>query len=370
MIQAVPYVDLGLQHRDIADELVSSVRRVLESGGFVLGEELEAFEREFAAYCGTRYAVGVANGTDAIVLTLKGLGIGKGDEVITAPNSFLASASAIALAGAVPVFADVTDDYNLDLGQVEAAIGPKTRAILAVHLTGRPANLSGLLNLAERHGLCLIEDAAQAVGAKFQGRRVGTFGAAGCFSLHPLKNLNACGDGGIIVTDDEQLRGYLLRARNHGLKTRDECEFWSYNSRLDTIQAAMLRVKLRFLDRWIEQRRENAARYSATLNGTVRLPIEERPYESSVFHTYVIRAERRDALQRHLADRGIGTRIHYPTPIHLQEAAQGLGYKPGDFPITECHCREILSLPVYSELSHERLLRVVDEIGCFYGSAG
>lgn len=362
---SVPYVNLSAQNDSILAELLQAFESVLHRGEFILGDELAAFEAEFADFCGTRHAVGVGNGTDAIMLVLKALGIGPGDEVITVPNSFLASASAISLVGATPVFVDVGDDYNLDANLLEAAISPRTRAILPVHLTGRPANMDSIQFMANRHGLVVVEDAAQAVGACYHGQRVGSFGVAGCFSLHPLKNLNACGDGGVVTTNDEALYRYLLKARNHGLRSRDECEFWSLNSRLDAIQAAILRVKLKHLDAWTEVRRSNAAFYREHLANVVHTP-QDQPHQYAVYHTFIIQAEKRDALQHYLSKRGIETKVHYPISIHLQAAAQYLGYKPGDFPMAEKQARLILSLPVYPELTQEQRAYVVRTIKDFY----
>ncbi len=361
----IPYINLASQHRAVKAELLEAARRVLDSGGFILGPEVEAFEREFAAYCHTQYAVGVDNGTSALSLTMRALGIGPGDEVITAPNSFLASASSIALVGARPVFVDVRDDYNIDPNKLEAAVGPRTRAIMPVHLTGRPADMDPILEIARRRGLHVIEDAAQAVGAEYRGRRVGSFGAAGCFSLHPLKNLNAIGDGGMITTGDPQLYEQLKKARNHGLRNRDECEFWSPNCRLDALQAAMLRVKMKYLDGWTAARREHAAFYQAALREVVRVP-EDKPYERAVCHTFIIQTGRRDELQRFLLERGIETKIHYPIPIHLQPAAAALGYGPGSFPVAEQQAHSVLSLPVYPELTPAERSRVVEAIRGFY----
>lgn len=361
----VPYVNLALQHRDLKPQLLAAVEKVLDHGNFILGPEVSAFEERFAAYCGTRYAVGVDNGTSALFLTLRSLGIGPGDEVITATNSFLASASAIALAGARPVLVDVRDDYNIDPERVEAAITPRTKAIIPVHLTGRPADMDAILDIANRHGLYVVEDCAQAVGAAYRGRRVGSFGIAGCFSLHPLKTLNAIGDGGVITTNDPKLYATLRKARNHGLRNRDECEFWSYNCRLDTIQAAMLLVKMDYLDQWTSARRANAALYQAELHDVVRVP-EDKPHEYAVYHTFVVQAERRDELQRYLQARGIETKVHYPIPIHLQDAAKGLGYHRSAFPVTEKLTQRILSLPIYPELTEAQRNEVVHAIHAFY----
>lgn len=364
-MEIVPYINLPVQYKGIKAEIRHAIEGILTHGNFVLGKEVAAFEKAFATYCGTQYAVGVGSGTDAILLTLRALGIGLGDEVITVPNSFLASASAITLTGATPVFVDVRDDYNIDPDLLESAITLRTRAILAVHLTGRPADMSPILAVAHKHGLSVIEDAAQAVGAKYYEQRVGTFGVAGCFSFHPLKNLNACGDGGAITTNDEDIYTYLLKARNHGLRSRDECEFWSVNSRLDSLQAAILRVKLKHLDTWTEARRGHAKFYREHLADVVDVP-QEMTNEYAVYQTFVVKTERRDDLQCYLKERGVDTKVHYPIPIHLQEAAHSLGYKEGDFQVAERQSRCILSLPIYPELSYEQIEHVVSSIRSFY----
>jgi dTDP-4-amino-4,6-dideoxygalactose transaminase len=364
----VPYLNLGLQHQHIKKDILKSIETLLDNGQFILGDETRTFETKFAALCGTKYAIGVANGTDALFLSLLALGIGKGDQVITAPNSFLASASAIALIGASPVFADVRDDFNLDPAKVEKAITAKTKAIIAVHLTGRPAPMDELRTLANAHGLFVIEDAAQAVGASYKSKPVGSMGITGCFSLHPLKNLAACGDGGVITTSDDKIYQYLLKARNHGLKNRDQCEFWSYNSRIDNLQSAILNVKLRELDKWNNRRREIASIYQQKLKDLpILLPID-KPYEKAVYHTFIIQTPKRDQLQKFLLENEIDTKIHYPVPIHLQEAAQTLGYKKGDFPVTEHQTDSILSLPVYPELTNEQVNYVAEKITAFYST--
>jgi dTDP-4-amino-4,6-dideoxygalactose transaminase len=361
----VPYVDLALQHRKIRDKLLAAVGRVLDSGQFILGPEVETFERRFALYCGVSYAVGVDNGTNALVLTMRALGIGPGDEVITAANSFLASASSVAMTGARPVLVDVDSSYTVDPRRVEDAITLRTKAILPVHLTGRPANMKVLTEIAINHGLYLIEDAAQAIGARHRGQAAGSFGIAGCFSMHPLKVLNAVGDGGIITTNDSQLYKKLLKARNHGLRNRDECEFWGPNARLDAVQAAMLMVKMELLPLWIERRREMAAIYRQNLRDIVHVP-EEQSHEYSVYQTFVVRVERRDELQEYLALKGIETKVHYPIPIHLQEAARYLGYLEGSFPVTERQTASNLSLPIYPELSQGQIRHVIESIHQFY----
>ena len=363
----VPYLNLTEQHRQIESELLAAIQSVFRRGDFVLGEAVEQFERRFAAYCGTRYAIGVANGTDALILSLKALGIGPGDEVITVPNSFVATASAIALVGARPVFVDVGPDFMIDPSLIEQAITPATRAILPVHLTGKMAHMPRIAAIAKKHGLFIIEDAAQAVGAEIEGRRAGAWSQTGCFSLHPLKNLNACGDGGIIVTDDELLYVSLKQERNLGLRNRNECDFWAANSRLDTLQAAILMVKMDHLETWTEQRRENARYYNAHLSELVTTPAESSD-ERAVYHTYIIQCDQRDDLQAYLSQNGIDTKIHYPIPIHLQPAAKNLGYAPGSFPVAERQAKRILTLPVYPEMSMEQKAWVVHSIQEFYAS--
>jgi len=362
----VPYLNLGLQHKNIKADILRSIEAILDNGQFILGEETQRFEKTFAEIAGTKYALGVANGTDALFLSLMALGIGKGDEVITAPNSFLASASSIAIAGATPVFADVLSDFNLDPEKVEKAISSKTKAIIAVHLTGRPAPLDELKVIATKHHLHLIEDCAQAVGATYKGKPVGSFGITGCFSLHPLKNLAACGDGGVITTNDEKIYKHFLLARNHGLKNRDECSFWSYNSRLDNLQAAILNVKLPELETWTTRRREIAGLYQAELKGLDLIIPIDKDHEKAVYHTFIIQSSKRDALKQFLADCQIDTKVHYPVAIHLQEAAQYLGYKKGDFPVTEKQTATILSLPIFPELTNQQVNYVIASIRNFF----
>lgn len=362
----VPYIHLGLQHRDIKAKILERVGALLDSGQFILGDECQQFEKRFAELHGVRYALGVANGTDALFLSLKALGIGPGDEVITSPNSYLASASCIAIVGAKIVFADVRDDFNLDPEKVAAAITPKTKAIIAVHLTGRPAPMDELLELAKKHNLHVIEDCAQAVSATYKGKPVGSLGTLGCFSLHPLKNLAACGDGGVITTNDENLNAWLLKARTHGMRNRDECEFWSYNSRLDNLQAAILNVKLNELEKWTNRRREIAAYYQQRFAGLPMLVPTDKPHEKAVYHTFIIQTDKRDALKKFLEEKGIDTKVHYPVAIHMQEAARSLGHKPGDFPVTDKQVQTILSLPVFAELTNEQIAYVADQIVAFF----
>ena len=363
----IPFVNLQKQHATLKSELLTAVSEVIDSGQFILGEQVAQFEDEFAQLCGVRYAVGVNSGTDALILALKAIGVGSGDEVITVPNSFVASTTCIRVLGAKPVFVDVGEDYNIAPEQIAAAITPRTKAIIPVHLTGRPCNMDAILAIAQEKGIAVIEDAAQAVLAEYKGQPVGSFGTIGCFSLHPLKNLNACGDGGVMVTDDIQLYERLTIMRNLGLRTRDDCVSWSHNSRLDTMQAAMLLVKLRHLHQWTQQRRQNAHYYQTQLADIPQIKIPpEREIEKCVYHTFVIQAELRDELRQFLSDRGIGTAIHYPVPIHLSTVGRELGYTKGSFPVAEQQSHRIISLPIYQGLCSDQLQQVCENIKSFY----
>lgn len=365
----VPFVDIAAQHASIRDELLVAIGRVIDSGMYVLGKEVEEFERRFADLCGVRYAVGLNSGTDALIFALRALGVGPGDEVITAANSFIASAGCAALVGARPVLADVGDDYNLDPDSLERAITPRTKAIIPVHLTGRPAKMDQILRIAEAHGLPVIEDAAQAVCATYRGRPVGSLGKVGCFSLHPLKTLSALGDGGVLTTNDLTIYEEVKILRNLGLHTRDNATVWSGNSRLDTIQAAALLVKLEHIEAWTERRREHARQYRDILSGLpqVQAPNEE-PHERAVYQVFKIMADDRDALQQYLSDHGIGSAVHYAVPMHLQTVAAELGYKVGDFPVTERQAKQILSIPVYHTLDASDVEHVGETIRAFYRS--
>lgn len=363
----VPYVNLQAQHAPIKGELMDAVSRVIDHSQFILGDEVTEFEERFAASCGTKHAVGVNSGTDALVLALRALGIGPGDEVLTPPNSFVSSTSCITLVGAHPVFVDVRADYNLDPELLEQKITPRTKAILPVHLTGRPAEMDSIMAVARKHNLSVIEDCAQAVGAKYKGKHVGSIGTVGCFSLHPLKTLNACGDGGVITFNDPGLHQEFKNLRNIGLQTRDNCVVWSGNSRLDTMQAAILLVKMNYMEQWTEARRANAVTYRDRLADIPGIATpHDQEYERAVYHTFVVTTERRDELQKYLATKGISTAIHYPIPIHLQDVSADLGYGPGSFPVSEKQAQMILSLPIYPELEPEQLEFVTDTVRSFY----
>ncbi len=362
----VNYLELKRQFNDPG--LWKYVTETIQDCGFILGPEVEKFERAFADLCGTTYALGVNSGTDAIFLSLKALGIGSGDEVITAPNSFLATAGAIVSTGATPVFVDVGPDYNINPALITRTVTKRTRAILPIHLTGNPADMEAILRIAEAKGLFVVEDACQAVSANIGGQRVGSFGKAGCFSLHPLKNLNVCGDGGIITTSDGGFYEELRLLRNHGLKNRDEIEFFGYNSRLDSIQAAVANYFLLELESITKSRIRNAQLYDqslSVLDGCVTIP-PRRQNVHQVFHTYVVRVKDRNNLRHYLDENSIETKIHYPIPIHLQKPCAAIGYQLGDFPECEEQSIEILTLPVHQYLSSDQILYVCDHIKKFY----
>ncbi len=362
----IPVFDLKSQHASLRSELEAAAVRVMASGWFILGPEVEAFEREFAAYIGTAHAVGVGSGTEALQIALLALGIGPGDEVITVPNTAVATVVAIEQTGARPVLCDVRPDSLLmDPDKLASAITPRTRAIIPVHLFGQSADLDPILGLARRHGIRVLEDCAQAHGATYRGRRVGTFGDIAAFSFYPTKNLGAYGDGGAILTNDDELAERVRLVRQYGWRERYASAIKGINSRLDELQAAILRVKLKHLDDWNAARRERAALYTEWLHG-VTAPCE-MAYGKPVYHLYVVRSARRDELAAHLKTCGIGTGIHYPIPIHAQPAYADLGYQAGVFPIAEQAAREILSLPLYPELAPEDVRTVVDAMNAFGG---
>jgi dTDP-4-amino-4,6-dideoxygalactose transaminase len=366
----IPFVDLAAQFAEERDELLAVAERTLAGGQWVGGPEVEAFEEAAATYCGARYAVALNSGTDALALGLKALGIGSGDEVITPPNSFVASTAAIVQTGARPVFADVLDDQNIDPAAIEKAIGPRTRAVMPVHLTGRMCRMDVILDIAGRHGLKVVEDAAQSIGSRYRGRRSGTFGHVGCFSAHPLKNLNALGDAGFVVADDPEVAARVRRLRNHGLVDRNTVVEWGQVSRMDSLQAAFLEARLARVDAVIEKRRRNVEVYRRLLDpANVFIP-PCRPEEFNTFHTLVVQVDRRDNLKRHLASRAIGTAIHYPVPIHLQPAAATLGYKPGDFPVAERQASRILSLPIHQHLTDDDIAFVAESVNAFFRNGG
>jgi dTDP-4-amino-4,6-dideoxygalactose transaminase len=352
----VPFVDLAAQYRTIGAEINEATSRVIQEADFILGREVALFEEEFAAFCEAKYAVGVDSGTSALELALRAYDVGPGDEVITAANTFIATALAISHAGAKPVLVDVDPlTSTIDVAGIAQAITRRTKAILPVHLYGHPAHMEPIRQLAEKFGIVVIEDACQAHGARYRGKRAGSLGHAAAFSFYPGKNLGAYGDGGIVVTNDREVAKRLEMLRNYGQKEKYHHLFRGYNRRLDTLQAAILRVKLKYLEKWNAARRSNAKLYQDFLEGTeVVTPAETREVES-VWHLYVIRSEHRDMLRERLVSKGISASIHYPVPIHRQPAYKDLGYKPGDFPVTEELASRILSLPMYAELTSEQL---------------
>lgn len=366
----VPFVDLKAQHNFIHVELWKEWHELFENASFVLGEKVEEFEKQFAHFIRVKHAVGVANGTDAITLALKAMGIGQEDEVITAVNSYIATAEAIIHAGAKPVFVDIDPNtYNINLSLLEKAITPRTQAIIPVHLYGQPADMDPILQLAKKHDLLVIEDAAQAHGAEYKGMKAGSIGHAAGFSFYPSKNLGACGDGGAVVTNDDNLALRLHKLRNHGGVERYQHDLIGYNSRLDALQAAALGIKLRYLNEWNQQRQEHAKLYNQLLLNLSGLITPITPEIlggiTHIYHLYVIRLETgsRDKLQQYLYEQGIQTGIHYPKPLHLIPAFAYLGHREGDFPIAEKYSQQILSLPMYPELQPWQIEWVSEQIG-------
>lgn len=359
----IPFLDLGAAYRELKPEIEAAVARVLESGWYILGPEVEAFEAEWAAYCGARHSVGLANGLDALTLSLRALDIGPGDEVIVPSNTYIATWLAVSSVGAtpIPVEPDPTT-HNIDTALIEAAITPRTRAILPVHLYGQPADLDPILEIARRHGLRVIEDAAQAHGARYKGQRIGAHGDVVCWSFYPGKNLGALGDAGAITTNDASLAERIALLRNYGSKQKYVNEEAGVNSRLDPIQAAILRVKLTALDEWTERRRVLAAAYDAGLKGTGMILPNVPDWAEPVWHLYVVRTAEREALQAKLTEAGIGTLIHYPIPPHMQAAYAGLEIAPGALPMARDMAGEVLSLPIGPHLDIEALRRVVETL--------
>jgi dTDP-4-amino-4,6-dideoxygalactose transaminase len=359
----IPFVDLKAQYASIKDEVTEAINGALESAHFVGGEQLASFEKEFAAYCDVRHALGVASGTDALHLALRALEIGNGDEVITTANTFIATAAAIVAAGARPVFVDIDPEtYTIDPAMIEPAITGRTKAIIPVHLFGQLADMQPIIEIARRHSLYVVEDAAQAHGAEYNGARAGSIGDIGCFSFYPGKNLGAYGDAGCITTNSSTLAERVEQLRDHGRITRYEHAVVGFNSRLDTLQAAVLQVKLRRLDRWNCNRQRVASWYASELASAGIKPPSVRNGATHVYHLYVIESGQRDALQMRLNAAGISTGIHYPIPIHLQPAFSYLGYRRGDLPRTEQMADRLLSLPMFPELIPEQVSRVAEVV--------
>lgn len=360
----VPFLDLGIQYRSIKKEIDQALQQVLDKTAFAGGPFVTQFEEEFAAFCGARYAVGVGSGTDALWLSLLALGIGKGDEVITVPDTFIATAEAITYTGATPVFVDVDENtHNMDPALLKAVITPKTKAIIPVHLFGQPADMDPIMAIARESGLYVIEDACQAHGALYKGKRAGSLGDAGCFSFYPGKNLGAYGEAGAVVTDRQDVTDKMRMFRDHGQAKKYYHTTVGWNARMDGFQGAVLSVKLKHLEAWNDGRRRNAELYNELLKDIkgIALPYEAE-YARHVYHVYAIRVQKRDDLIRTLAEKGIGSGIHYPIPLHLQDAYRYLGYRKGDFPIAERSAAKFVSLPMFPELTKEQIRQVADEV--------
>jgi dTDP-4-amino-4,6-dideoxygalactose transaminase len=370
--RAIPLLDLTRQYQPLREPMQAALARVIEAQRFILGPEVERFEQRFAAYCGARHAIGCASGTDALELALMAADIGPGDEVLTVPFTFFATAGAIMSAGARPVFVDVEpDSFSLDVRQLEHALAthPAIKAILPVHLYGGCAEMGPILECALARGIPVIEDAAQAVGAEWRGQRAGSIGTVGCFSFFPTKNLGGFGDGGMLTTNDEDLARKLKALRIHGSFEKYVHQWAGMNSRLDALQAAVLDVKLDHLDAWNRARQRNAALYREALEGIVTLPVQQLHQTSHVYNQFVIRCTRRDELRAFLSESGVGTEVYYPLPLHLQPALAAYGYKAGDFPVSEQLSKEVLALPIFAELTAEEIATVAGLIREFYGRA-
>ncbi|MDI6717048.1 MAG: DegT/DnrJ/EryC1/StrS family aminotransferase [Actinomycetota bacterium] len=362
---SIPLLDLKAQYDSIKDELESAVLSVLRSGHYILGPKVEELEKAIANYCGVKYAVAVANGTDALVLSLDAMGIGPGDEVITSPFTFFASAESISRVGAKPVFVDIDPGtYNLVPDQIEQKITNRTKAIIPVHIFGQPAEMDEILDIASRHNLKVIEDACQAIGAQYRGRKIGSLGDAACFSFFPSKNLGGAGDGGIVVTNDEDLANRIKMLRQHGSDRKYYHSLIGYNSRLDALQAAILLVKLKYIDTWNDARRQKAHYYNKLFAGTNVITPVELNHVKHVYHLYIIRVPNRNEVESALKAKGIGCGVYYPVPLHLQDAYKDLGYSQGDLPVSEAACHETMAIPLYPELDirdMERIASIVKE---------
>ncbi len=360
----IPILDSKRQYAKIGKKIEKEVLEVLASGSYILGKHNKAFQTEFADFVGTKFSVGLNSGTDALHLALRALNIGRGDEVITTAFTFVATASAIGLAGATPVFVDINPDtFNINADLIEAAITPKTKAIIPVHLYGQPAEMDKIMDIAKRHNLKVVEDCCQAIGAQYKGKKVGSFGDFGCFSFYPTKNLGGMGDGGMITCNDESLYNRILALRNHGGAIRYYHDELGVNSRLDEIQAAILRVKLNYINEWNEARRKNAYRYNKMFEKYTEIQTPKEIENSyCVYHQYTIRIKNRDEVHKLLAENGVGAMIYYPVPLHLQKLHKELGYKENDLPFTEKDTKLVLSLPMFPEITEEEQQYVVDTV--------
>ena len=365
-MKKIPYVDLGYKKKSKAG-LVKIFKKVLNQGQFVGGQEILKFEQSISKLCNTKYAVALNSGTDALTLALHLLGVKRGDEVITTPNSFIASTAVIVHLGAIPVFVDVLDDQNIDPDKIEKAITKKTKVIMPVHLSGKMSKMDKIMKIAKKYNLKVVEDAAQAIGSKFNDKMSGSFGEVGCFSAHPLKNLVAMGDGGYITTNNFKIYKKIKSLSNHGMENRNIIKNFGYVSRMDNLQAAFLNFKLKSLKKVIKIRRSNANVYKKSLNNNhIKIPYEEKK-DFHTYHTFVIQVKKkRDELKNFLLNKGVETSIHYPVPIHLQPAAKMFGYKKGDFAITESQSKEILTLPVNENLSNLEVVKISNLINSFF----
>ena len=360
---SVPLVDLQAQYQTIKREVLAAVEDVFEQMHLFLGPQAETFEQAFAAYCHCQHGIALSNGTDALMLALRACGIGPGDEVITVSNTFIATVEAIVQVGATPVFVDIdAQTYTMDWRQLESVLTERTRAIIPVHLYGHPVAMQPILDIASTHGLRVIEDASQAHGATYQGQRVGSFGDIGCFSLYCSKNLGAYGEAGICVTNDDTLAETMRLLRDHGSRQRYSHEVMGVNARIDEVQAAILNVKLPYLERWNAARRRHARNYSELLEGAVEQVPVERPWAGHVYYAYVVQVQERESFRESLAQEGIATGVHYPTPVHLQPACAGYGYTRGSLPVTEAAAERIVSLPMYPELTMEQVEMVASAV--------
>ena len=362
----IPYVNLPAQYKKEKKELLPIIDKVLSSGSYILGTQVEELENTIAQFVGVKYCTTLNSGTDSLLLGLHGIGVGSGDEVITQPNSFIASASTIAHLGAKPVFVDVLEDQSIDFNQIEKKINNRTKAIMPVHLTGRVGEFDEIKKIAKKYSLSIIEDAAQSFGSKYKNQQSGSLGDVGCFSTHPLKNFNAMGDGGFLTTNSKKIYNKSKLYRNHGLETRDSCLFWGSVSRLDEIQAAILNFRFKNFDNLIKIRIKNAKIYHDLLDKDKVFIPQMREHATDTFHTFVIQTENRQDLVKYLKYEGISTSIHYPTPIHLQPAAKYLNYSPGDFPITESQSKKILTLPINQELTDKDIKYICSKVNHFF----
>jgi dTDP-4-amino-4,6-dideoxygalactose transaminase len=356
----IPFCDLKREYGEVREQIIQAIERVLQSGYFILGEESNKFEREFSHYSGTKYGIGVNSGSDALFLAVKSLGIKDGDEIITVSHTFISTVDSIVRNGATPVFVDIDPEtYTIDVTQIEDSISNRTKAILPVHLYGHPADMKPIVEIAEKYDLKVIEDACQAHGAEYNGRKVGGIGDLGCFSFYPVKNLGGYGDGGMIVTDNAKLAENLRMLRNYGQPKKYYHDFVGVNSRLDEMQAAVLRVKLKYLDEWNEKRRKAAKKYDELLDNVDMVIPVEKGYAKHVYHLYVVRSNHRDSLIQSMKENGVQTLIHYPVPVHMQKPYLNLGYQ-NKLPVTERIFKEIISLPMHPFISDDEIEKIVE----------